>query len=371
MCNLGSVNLLAHMVERDGAWTLDQAKLSRTIRTAMRMLDNVIDINYYAVAKARNSNLRHRPVGLGIMGFQDCLHRMRVPYASEAAVAFADTAMEAVCYHAYRASTELAEERGRYSSFSGSLWDRGILPQDTLALLRDERGGYVDIDESSTQDWDALRARIAAYGMRNSNCVAIAPTATISNIIGVAASIEPEYQNIYVKSNLSGEFTVVNEQLVADLKALNLWDEVMVADLKHFDGSLARIDRIPATLRELYATAFEVDPTWIVEAGARRQKWIDQAQSLNIYMAGASGKKLDETYKLAWQRGLKTTYYLRSLAATSAEKSTGRGGELNAVPETGSLASTPSAGTASAGAAAASTEPRFCAIDNPECEACQ
>ena len=371
VCNLGSVNLLAHMVEKGGAWTLDQAKLSRTIRTAMRMLDNVIDINYYAVAKARNSNLRHRPVGLGIMGFQDCLHRMRVPYASEAAVAFADTAMEAVCYHAYRASTELAEERGRYSSFSGSLWDRGILPQDTLALLRDERGGYVDIDESSTQDWDALRARIAAYGMRNSNCVAIAPTATISNIIGVAASIEPEYQNIYVKSNLSGEFTVVNEQLVADLKALNLWDEVMVADLKHFDGSLARIDRIPATLRELYATAFEVDPTWIVEAGARRQKWIDQAQSLNIYMAGASGKKLDETYKLAWQRGLKTTYYLRSLAATSAEKSTGRGGELNAVPETGSLASTPSAGAAAAGAAAASTEPRFCAIDNPECEACQ
>ncbi|HET7260245.1 MAG TPA: ribonucleoside-diphosphate reductase subunit alpha [Casimicrobiaceae bacterium] len=371
VCNLGSVNLLAHMVEKGGAWTLDQAKLSRTIRTAMRMLDNVIDINYYAVAKARNSNLRHRPVGLGIMGFQDCLHRMRVPYASEAAVAFADTAMEAVCYHAYRASTELAEERGRYSSFSGSLWDRGILPQDTLALLRDERGGYVDIDESSTQDWDALRARIAAYGMRNSNCVAIAPTATISNIIGVAASIEPEYQNIYVKSNLSGEFTVVNEQLVADLKALNLWDEVMVADLKHFDGSLARIDRIPATLRELYATAFEVDPTWIVEAGARRQKWIDQAQSLNIYMAGASGKKLDETYKLAWQRGLKTTYYLRSLAATSAEKSTGRGGELNAVPETGSLASTPSAGAASAGAATASTEPRFCAIDNPECEACQ
>ncbi|MBS0327980.1 MAG: ribonucleoside-diphosphate reductase subunit alpha [Proteobacteria bacterium] len=387
VCNLGSVNLVAHMVEKDGAWALDQDKLARTITTAMRMLDNVIDINYYAVAKARNSNLRHRPVGLGIMGFQDCLHRMRVPYASEAAVAFADTAMEAVCYHAYWASTALAEERGRYSSFKGSLWDRGILPQDTLALLADERGGYVDIDASSKLDWDALRARIASHGMRNSNCVAIAPTATISNIIGVAASIEPEYQNIYVKSNLSGEFTVVNEQLVADLKALNLWDEVMVADLKHFDGSLARIDRIPAALRELYATAFEVEPAWIVEAGARRQKWIDQAQSLNIYMAGASGKKLDETYKLAWQRGLKTTYYLRSLAATSAEKSTGRGGELNAVPETGSLASasgarftasgadaaTRGASTAgaAAGGAAVAGEPRFCSIDNPECEACQ
>ncbi|HEX7327117.1 MAG TPA: ribonucleoside-diphosphate reductase subunit alpha [Casimicrobiaceae bacterium] len=375
VCNLGSVNLLAHMVEKDGGWKLDQARLARTITTAMRMLDNVIDINYYAVAKARNSNLKHRPVGLGIMGFQDCLHRMRVPYASEAAVAFADSAMEAVCYHAYRASTELAEERGRYSSFKGSLWDRGILPQDTLALLRDERGGYVDIDESSTLDWDGLRARIAAYGMRNSNCVAIAPTATISNIIGVAASIEPEYQNIYVKSNLSGEFTVVNEQLVADLKELNLWDEVMVADLKHFDGSLARIDRVPAALRELYATAFEIEPRWIVEAGARRQKWIDQAQSLNIYMAGVSGKKLDETYKLAWQRGLKTTYYLRSLAATSAEKSTGRGGELNAVPETGTLAS--GAGGYAAGAnatltsAADANEPRFCSIDNPECEACQ
>ena len=373
VCNLGSVNLLAHMVEKDGAWRLDQAKLARTIKTAMRMLDNVIDINYYAVAKARNSNLRHRPVGLGIMGFQDCLHRMRVPYASEAAVTFADSAMEAVCYHAYRASTELAEERGRYSSFKGSLWDRGILPQDTLALLRDERGGYVDIDESSTLDWDALRARIAAYGMRNSNCVAIAPTATISNIIGVAASIEPEYQNIYVKSNLSGEFTVVNEQLVADLKELNLWDEVMVADLKHFDGSLARIDRVPATLRELYATAFEVEPRWIVEAGARRQKWIDQAQSLNIYMAGVSGKKLDDTYKLAWQRGLKTTYYLRSLAATSAEKSTGRGGELNAVPETGSLVSGAGGYAANDHAPAApdANAPRFCSIDNPECEVCQ
>ncbi|HEX4885113.1 MAG TPA: ribonucleoside-diphosphate reductase subunit alpha, partial [Casimicrobiaceae bacterium] len=276
VCNLGSVNMLAHMKRQGDAWVLDHDKLKRTIRTAMRMLDNVIDINYYAVSKARNSNLKHRPVGLGIMGFQDCLHQLRVPYASKEAMDFADTAMEAVCYYAYWASTELAEERGRYASYRGSLWDRGILPQDSLKLLRDERGGYVEVDESSTMDWDALRARVREHGMRNSNCVAIAPTATISNIIGVAASIEPEYQNIYVKSNLSGEFTVVNEQLVRDLKERDLWDDVMVADLKYFDGSLAKIDRVPAELRSLYATAFEVDPTWIVEAGSRRQKWIDQ-----------------------------------------------------------------------------------------------
>jgi ribonucleoside-diphosphate reductase alpha chain len=370
VCNLGSVNLLAHMREVDGRWELDQAKLSRTIATAMRMLDNVIDINYYAVSKARNSNLKHRPVGLGIMGFQDCLHLMRLPYASPEAIAFADMSMEAVCYHAYWASTELAEERGRYASYKGSLWDRGILPQDTLALLRDERGGYVEIDDSSTLDWPMLRERIATHGMRNSNCVAIAPTATISNIIGVAASIEPEYQNIYVKSNLSGEFTVVNEQLVKDLKARNLWDDVMVSDLKYFDGSLAKIDRVPEELRALYATAFEIEPSWIVEAGARRQKWIDQAQSLNIYMSGVSGKKLDDTYKLAWTRGLKTTYYLRSLAATSAEKSTGRGGELNAVSESSALAPL-AATTRSSVAAPVEAEPKFCSIDNPDCEACQ
>src|SRR5256884_1968259 len=331
--------LLAHMKKmgrgENGNYELDHEKLRATIKTAMRMLDNVIDINYYAVKKARDSNMRHRPVGLGIMGFQDCLHLLHTPYASEAAMSFADRSMEAVCYYAYWASTELAEERGRYTSYKGSLWDRGILPQDTIKLLRDERGGYVEIDESSTMNWDALRARIMNYGMRNSNCIAIAPTATISNIVGVAASIEPEYQNIYVKSNLSGEFTVVNEHLVRDLKARDLWDDVMVSDLKYFDGSLAKIDRVPAELRTLYATAFEIDSSWIVEAGARRQKWIDQAQSLNIYMAGASGKKLDETYKLAWVRGLKTTYYLRTLAKTSAEKSTGQGGELNAVSSGG------------------------------------
>ncbi len=358
VCNLGSVNLLAHLYPagHEKAGQFDHDKLRRTVSTAMRMLDNVIDINYYAVAKARNSNFKHRPVGLGIMGFQDCLHALRMPYASEAAVEFADRSMEAVCYYAYLASTELAEERGRYSTYKGSLWDKGILPQDTLALLREERGGYVDVDMSFVMDWDALRARIKQYGMRNSNCIAIAPTATISNIIGVSACIEPTYQNIFVKSNLSGEFTVINEYLVADLKALGIWDEVMVSDLKYFDGSLAKIDRVPSELRDLYATAFEVEPKWLIEAASRRQKWIDQAQSLNIYMAGVSGRKLDETYKLAWVRGLKTTYYLRTLAATSAEKSTGRAGTLNAV-------------AVSPEAQAEGTQ--FCSIDNPECEARQ
>jgi ribonucleoside-diphosphate reductase alpha chain len=317
------------------------------------MLDNVIDINYYAVAKARSSNLKHRPVGLGIMGFQDCLHLLRQPYASNEAVEFADRSMEAVCYYAYWASTELAQERGRYASYAGSLWDRGILPQDTIRLLREERGGYVDVDESTTLDWDALRARIKQHGMRNSNCVAIAPTATISNIIGVSACIEPSYQNIFVKSNLSGEFTVVNEYLVNDLKQRNLWDAVMISDLKYFDGSLSRIDRVPPELRSLYATAFEIDTSWVIEAAARRQKWIDQAQSLNIYMAGASGKKLDDTYKLAWQRGLKTTYYLRTLAATSAEKSTGKGGELNAVSASGGAGAMSASTNAGVGKAAA------------------
>jgi ribonucleoside-diphosphate reductase alpha chain len=354
VCNLGSVNLVAHMTPQG----LDFDKLQRTVRTAMRMLDNVIDINYYAVDKAKNSNLRHRPVGLGIMGFQDCLHLMRVPYASPEAVQFADRSMEMVSYSAYWASTELAEERGRYSSFQGSLWDRGILPQDSLDLLAAERGGYVELDRSSALDWEPLRERIRQHGMRNTNCIAIAPTATIANIVGVSASIEPTYQNLYVKSNLSGEFTVANEYLVADLKRAGLWDEVMIADLKYFDGNLARVDRAPAELRRLYATAFEVEPRWLVEAGARRQKWIDQSQSLNIYMAGASGKKLDETYKLAWIRGLKTTYYLRSMGATHAEKSTSKAGQLNAVPSDG-------------GVAAAEEDAKFCAIDNPECEACQ
>ncbi len=379
VCNLGSVNLLNHIKHTDdGAKVLDHDKLQVTIKTAMRMLDNVIDINYYAVKKARDSNMRHRPVGLGVMGFQDALYELRIPYASTDAVEFADRSMEAVCYYAYWASTELARERGRYASYKGSLWDQGVLPPDTLDLLSRERGGYVDVDRSVSMDWDALRQKIATDGMRNSNCVAIAPTATISNIIGVDASIEPCFGNLSVKSNLSGEFTVINGYLVKDLKRLGLWDDVMVMDLKHFDGSLRPIDRVPQEVKALYATAFEVEPLWLVEAAARRQKWIDQAQSLNIYMAGASGKKLDDTYKLAWLRGLKTTYYLRTTSATQAEKSTGRTGQLNAVSldaTTAGMAATTAANAAVTTNAATSEVPatdiKFCAIDDPGCEACQ
>jgi ribonucleoside-diphosphate reductase alpha chain len=371
VCNLGSVNLTAHMTtDTNGRLVLDHDKLQKTIRTAMRMLDNVIDINYYAVAKARNSNLKHRPVGLGIMGFQDCLHMQRIPYASDAAVQFADASMEAVCYYAYQASNALAEERGTYSSYKGSLWDRGILPQDSVRLLAEERGGYLEVDMSSKLDWDSLRARIKQSGMRNSNCVAIAPTATISNIIGVSACIEPTFQNLFVKSNLSGEFTVVNEYLVRDLKDRGLWDEVMIADLKYFDGTLSKIDRVPQDLRDIYATAFEVEPTWLVEAASRRQKWIDQAQSLNIYMAGASGKKLDDTYKLAWLRGLKTTYYLRTMAATHVEKSTVASGQLNSVSSGGGVNGTDAAAAAVAADGPVCTmRPGDAGFD--ECEACQ
>jgi ribonucleoside-diphosphate reductase alpha chain len=372
VCNLGSVNLLQHL--KDGA--IDHEKLRRTIGIAMRMLDNVIDINYYAVKKARDSNMRHRPVGLGVMGFQDSLYQLRVPYASDAAVQFADESMEAVCYYAYWASTELARERGRYSSFKGSLWDRGILPIDTLDMLAEARGGYVEVDRSSTLDWEALRSKIAQDGMRNSNCVAIAPTATISNIIGVDASIEPCFGNLSVKSNLSGEFTVINGSLVHDLKRLGLWDDVMVMDLKHFDGSLQPIDRVPQEIKSLYATAFEVETHWLVEAAARRQKWIDQAQSLNIYMAGASGKKLDDTYKLAWLRGLKTTYYLRTQSSSHAEKSTVAAGRMNAVSSGGGDAPMSALDKAAAAAraqlaASPATDVKFCGVDDPTCEACQ
>ena len=376
VCNLGSVNLPQHLKDGPNGKVIDHEKLKRTIRTAMRMLDNVIDINYYAVKKARDSNMRHRPVGLGLMGFQDALYEMRVPYASQEAVEFADQSMEAICYYAYWASTELASERGKYTSYKGSLWDQGIMPLDTLDMLERARGGYVEVDRSMTLDWDALRNKIAQDGMRNSNCVAIAPTATISNIIGVDACIEPCFGNLSVKSNLSGEFTIINSYLVRDLKRLGLWDDVMVMDLKHFDGSLRPIDRIPQEIKSLYATAFEVETTWLVEAAARRQKWIDQAQSLNIYMAGASGKKLDDTYKLAWLRGLKTTYYLRTTSATHAEKSTVQSSKMNAV-SSGQAASGMSALEAAAAAAQAqmnsapATDIKFCAIDDPGCEACQ
>lgn len=276
-----------------------------------------------------------------MMGFADCLHQLSIAYASREAVEFADYSAELLCYHAYQASAGLAEQRGSYSSFAGSLWQQGLLPPDMLERLSETRGD-LDVPVGGQLDWQALRERIAQVGMRNSNCVAIAPTATIANIIGVSASIEPVYQNLYVKSNLSGEFTVVNTALVRELKALDLWDEVMVADLKYFDGSLAAIERVPAAIKARYATAFEIEPEWLVEAAARRQKWIDQSQALNLYVAAPTGGKLDQLYRLAWQRGLKTTYYLRTLGATSMEK-----------------------------AGADETAPKACSITDPDCEACQ
>jgi len=357
VCNLGSVNLAAHVTEQG----LDMAKLEKTVSTAMRMLDNVIDYNYYSVPQARNSNLRHRPVGLGIMGFQDSLYKQRIAYGSEDAVEFADRSMEAVSYYAIKASTDLAEERGRYASFEGSLWSKGVLPIDSLLKLIEERGDFIQVENRRTLDWDGLRKRVKNVGMRNSNTMAIAPTATISNICGVSQSIEPTYQNLFVKSNLSGEFTVVNPYLVHDLKERGLWDEVMVNDLKYYDGSAQSIDRIPADLKALYATAFEIDPRWLVESASRRQKWIDQAQSLNLYMAEPSGKKLDNLYKLAWVRGLKTTYYLRSLGATHMEKSTS--GDENKTK-----AFKPAGGNfVDVGSAA----PKACSLLDPDCEACQ
>ncbi len=345
VCNLGSINLPQHIDENG----LNAEKLEKTINTAMRMLDNVIDYNYYSVTKARRSNLRHRPVGIGIMGFQDALYKLRIPYSTETAVEFADNSMETVSYYAIKASTDLAEERGTYSSFQGSLWSQGILPIDSMQRLADARGDYLQADFSQKLDWDSLRERVKTTGMRNSNCMAIAPTATISNICGVSQSIEPTYQNLFVKSNLSGEFTVVNPYLARDLKQHGLWDDVMVNDLKYFDGSVQSIDRVPDDLKTLYATAFEVDPRWLVEAASRRQKWIDQGQSLNLYMAEPSGKKLDNLYKLAWVRGLKTTYYLRSLGATHMEKSATTQSETRQEPEA----------------------PKVCSILDPDCEACQ
>jgi len=359
VCNLGSINLVKHVTEKG----LDRDKLKKTIKTAVRMLDNVIDINYYSVPQAKNSNYKHRPVGLGIMGFQDALYIQKIAYASDAAVTFADRSMEVISYHAIEASSLLAEERGAYETFKGSLWDQGILPIDSLAKLKEERGAqYLDVDTSSTLDWAGLRAKVQSKGMRNSNVMAIAPTATIANITGVSQSIEPTYQNLYVKSNLSGEFTVVNPYLISDLKQRGLWDSVMLNDLKYFEGSVQKIDRIPDDLKVLYATAFELNPRWLVDAASRRQKWIDQAQSLNLYIAEANGKKLDVTYRMAWLRGLKTTYYLRALAATSTEKSTVSGGTLNKV-SSGPVAESMATGPADV--------PAACSIDNPDCEACQ
>ncbi|MDO7491338.1 ribonucleoside-diphosphate reductase subunit alpha [Acinetobacter baumannii] len=378
VCNLGSINLVQHV--KGGV--LDREKLARTVKTAVRMLDNVIDINYYAVPQAKNSNLKHRPVGMGIMGFQDALYEMGMAYGSDEAVNFADESMEVISYYAIQTSSDLAVERGAYSTFKGSLWDQGILPIDSLEIVAKSRPERMfEVDRTQRLDWDSLRAKVQKDGMRNSNVMAIAPTATISNICGVSQSIEPTFQNLYVKSNLSGEFTVINPYLVRALKERGLWDTVMVNDLKHFEGSVQKIARIPEELKAIFATAFEVEPRWIVDAASRRQKWIDQAQSLNLYISGANGKKLDITYKMAWLRGLKTTYYLRALGATSAEKSTINTGALNAVkPATVEAAAPAAAPVVEAkkpeaveedGFTQAAPVPMACSIDNPDCEACQ
>ena len=361
VCNLGSVNLANHM--SDGA--LDEEKIKNTVSTAIRMLDNVININYYSVDTAKNSNFKHRPIGLGLMGFQDALYLQDISYCSEEAIEFADKSMELISYNAIHASTELAKERGAYESFEGSLWSKGILPKDSIEILAENRGSeYLNVDRSETLDWESLRKKVIKDGMRNSNVMAIAPTATISNITGVTQSIEPTYQNLYVKSNLSGEFTIVNPHLVRKLKELDLWDDVMINDLKYFEGSLSEISRIPDEIKKLFSTAFEVEPKYIVESASRRQKWIDQAQSLNLYIGNADGKKLDITYRMAWYSGLKTTYYLRSIAATSTEKSTVQQGKLNAVS-----ADTNQSAEQELGAPA--PVPDACSLDDPDCEACQ
>ncbi|MDA9755138.1 ribonucleoside-diphosphate reductase subunit alpha [Gammaproteobacteria bacterium] len=361
VCNLGSVNLANHMT--DGK--LDEKKIKQTVSTAIRMLDNVININYYSVDTAKNSNMKHRPIGLGLMGFQDALYLQNIPYCSDEAVEFADRSMEMISYNAILASTELAKERGAYKSFEGSLWSQGILPKDSLDILEKHRGKeYLQVDRSETLDWDSLRKKVMKDGMRNSNVMAIAPTATISNITGVTQSIEPTYQNLYVKSNLSGEFTIVNPHLVRKLKELDLWDDVMINDLKYFEGSLTEISRIPDDIKRLFSTAFEVEPRYIVESASRRQKWIDQAQSLNLYIGNADGKKLDITYRMAWYSGLKTTYYLRSIAATSTEKSTVQQGKLNAVSSDANQTSNQELG-------APAPVPDACSLDDPDCEACQ
>ena len=363
VCNLGSVNLPQHM--KDGA--LDQEKVKRTVTTALRMLDNVIDINYYSVDTAKNSNLKHRPVGMGLMGFQDALYMQDAPYCSDAAIEFADRSMEVISYYAIHASSELAKERGTYPSYDGSLWSQGIFPKDSIDILEKNRGSeFIKVDRSETLDWDQLKAKVKKDGMRNSNVMAIAPTATISNITGVTQSIEPTYQNLYVKSNLSGEFTIVNPHLVRKLKALDLWDDVMINDLKYFEGSLSEISRIPDDIKKLFSTAFEVEPQYIVEAASRRQKWIDQAQSLNLYIGNANGKKLDLTYRMAWYSGLKTTYYLRSIAATTTEKSTINQGSLNAVS-----AQTEAAPEVPQELGVPAPVPEACSLDDPDCEACQ
>ena len=353
VCNLGSVNLPNHLNEKG---ELDEGKIEKTVATAIRMLDNVIDINYYAVPQAKNSNAKHRPIGLGLMGFQDALYIRKTPYASDEAVEFADNSMEMISYYAIKSSSDLAKERGTYSSYEGSLWSQGVMPLDSISIVEEQRGeGYIEVDKSTKMDWDVLKKKIKAQGMRNSNVMAIAPTATIANITGLTQSIEPTYSNLFVKSNLSGEFTVINMHLVDALKEIDMWDEVMVYDLKNLNGSLEGINRVPEDIKKLFATSFEVEPRWLIESASRRQKWIDQSQSLNLYISDPNGKKLDVMYRMAWLKGLKTTYYLRSRSATTSEKSTITNLELNAVKSAAQVPEAPSA----------------CSILDPDCDACQ
>ncbi len=362
VCNLGSINLLSHVV--DGQ--LDLAKLEQTVMTAIRMLDNVIDINYYPTPEAEAANKRHRPIGLGVMGFQDALAACGISYASERAVEFADRSMEAISYFAILASSNLAAQRGVYSSYRGSKWDRGLLPIDTIALLERERGLHVEMDRSSTMDWQVVRDHVAKHGMRNSNVMAIAPTATISTIVGVTQSIEPTYKHLFVKSNLSGEFVQVNIKLVNELKERNLWNKELLEAIKYYDGSLGDIPGLPDDIKQRYATAFEIDPKWIIECASRRQKWIDMGQSLNLYIEQPNGKKLDEMYRMAWTRGLKTTYYLRSMGATQVEKSTVDINKFGMQPRW-----MKSESDSSKIVVDRQSDVQQCSIDNPDCEACQ
>ena len=399
VCNLGSLNLAEHV---DSFGNLETEKLRDTVRTAIRMLDNVIDINFYAVNTAKNSNMKHRPIGLGIMGFQDALYKKRISYASQDAVEFADESMEAISYFAIESSSDLAETRGTYDSFEGSLWSRGILPIDSLKLLSDARGAkYTNVDYSTRLDWSPLREKVKNQGMRNSNVLAIAPTATIANIAGVTPSIEPPYENSYIKNNLSGNFLVVNRYLAADLKKIGLWNQKLIDGLKAENGSVANIEEVPQDIRDLYLTAFEIEPRWYVDAASRRQKWIDQSQSLNIYFASkrgekGTGKKLSVLYQMAWRLGLKTTYYLRARSATKVEKSTIHDNrELNDVnPNVVQSQGVSQSGVAEGDASVTSNDaaapdgnatkagfdfnldepaavPPACSIDDPDCEACQ
>jgi ribonucleoside-diphosphate reductase alpha chain len=366
VCNLASINLAEHLVKKGDKYEIDEQQLAATVRTVMRMLDNVIDINFYPTKEAAAANKLHRPVGLGLMAFQDALYMQRLPYDSQEAVEFADRSMELISYYAILASAELAKEKGPYSSFDGSLWDQGLLPIDTIDLLEKERGMPVKMDRKCHLDWGPVRFAVQQYGMRNSNTMAIAPTATIAHICGVCPSIEPTYSNLFSRSNLSGDFTSLNPYLVEDLKRLKLWDQDLLDELKYYDGSIAAIDRIPDEMKALYKTAFEIDPKWLVDSASRRQKWIDMSISLNIYVKSSQGRVFSVVYQYAWEMGLKTTYYLRTLAATQVEKSTLDVNKLGIQPRW-----MKSRSASSNIQVKREGEKLACSIADPECESCQ